>query len=295
MDVGNMTSAMTNAYQHSRIPAEERRTKDASGNEKVDAKKAEIQKTLKNNGVTETEEYGKTIGEPTLSEKASKYYEELRSKFGDMDFVLVANDSIEGAEKKAMSSGNGGKTIVLIDAQKIERMAADEQYRKKYEGIITRGRDELAELAKQMSGMKSVRGFGMKVGDDGKVSFFAVSQKNNEEITEQQAKKRAEKKAKVKADAKKASAKKAQEDRLEKRRQNQRTNDAKETDDPVGVKNKEEIEEEETFNPDNYDVLEADSVEELMKLVSDREFMYRSDHVITQEESMIGGNIDFAL
>ena len=32
---------------------------------------------------------GKTIGKPTLSKKAEEYYEKLKKKFSNMDFVLV--------------------------------------------------------------------------------------------------------------------------------------------------------------------------------------------------------------
>ena len=32
---------------------------------------------------------GKTIGNPKLSEKAARYYEQLKKKFSNMDFILV--------------------------------------------------------------------------------------------------------------------------------------------------------------------------------------------------------------
>ncbi|MDE7207465.1 MAG: hypothetical protein K2N90_09985, partial [Lachnospiraceae bacterium] len=31
---------------------------------------------------------GRTVGNPMLSEKAAKYYEELKKKYGNMDFIL---------------------------------------------------------------------------------------------------------------------------------------------------------------------------------------------------------------
>ncbi|MDE6927051.1 MAG: hypothetical protein K2P59_17705, partial [Acetatifactor sp.] len=34
-----------------------------------------------------TGNYGKTIGQPKLSDKAAKYYEELKKKFSNMDFI----------------------------------------------------------------------------------------------------------------------------------------------------------------------------------------------------------------
>ena len=75
--------------------------------------------------------YGNTVGDPKLSDKAAKYYEQLKKKYSDMDFVLVSNDSVDGAEQKAAKYANANRTMVLIDADKIEKMAEDEDYRKK--------------------------------------------------------------------------------------------------------------------------------------------------------------------
>ena len=41
---------------------------------------------------------GRTVGNPELSEKAAKYYEQLKSKFGNMEFVLVSKDMKEQAQ-----------------------------------------------------------------------------------------------------------------------------------------------------------------------------------------------------
>ena len=38
-----------------------------------------------------TGNYGQTIGQPELSEKAAKYYEQLK-KYGNYDFILVSRD-----------------------------------------------------------------------------------------------------------------------------------------------------------------------------------------------------------
>lgn len=324
MDVGRTAAAMTNAYQSQQTGGtkENGRTRDAR-----ETKTQETAKVLKNNGVSNSEAYGKTIGEPQLSEKAAKYYESLKGKFGDMDFILVANDSIEGAEQKAAMMGSG-KTLVLIDAEKIERMAEDEDYRKKYEGIITMAQKELPELAKQMSGMKSIQGFGMRVNDDGTTSFFAVSKKNNDAINEKMAQKRADKKAQAKKDAKKAE-KKEKEEKLKEKREAGRAKgkdrlDKKDTDrfgrkdadrfdgkdaDPFGRKDMDRLggkdmdrlgkpdkgSRTESFNPDNFEVFEADSIEGLLKLVQDHEYNFRSDNVISPMESLLGGNFDFSL
>ena len=43
---------------------------------------------------------GKTIGEPKLSDKAARYYEQLKKKYSNYDFILVSKDQKEQAEAK---------------------------------------------------------------------------------------------------------------------------------------------------------------------------------------------------
>ena len=42
---------------------------------------------------------GKTIGSPKLSKKAADYYESLKKKYSNMDFILVSEDK-EGARQR---------------------------------------------------------------------------------------------------------------------------------------------------------------------------------------------------
>ena len=95
---------------------------------------AEMEKT--NSSARKTGNYGKTIGQPKLSDKAAKYYEELKKKFSNMDFILVSADQKEAAKAQAGSFANPYKTVVLVDEEKIEKMAEDEVFRAQYEGII---------------------------------------------------------------------------------------------------------------------------------------------------------------
>ena len=155
MDLGaitNGTNAVGNAYA----------AKDMKQTEEV-----------KKYGVT-----GKTIGQPKLSEKAKKYYEELKSKYQNMDFVLVSNDMKEMAKANAGSFANPHKMVVLIDEEKIERMATDEQYRKQYEGVIASAQNKLPELKQSLGNSANIKGFGMQVNDNGASSFFAVMDKS---------------------------------------------------------------------------------------------------------------------
>lgn len=127
-----------------------------------------------------TEDYGRTIGQPELSEKAQKYYEQLKKKYGNYDFILVSRDQKENAKANAAQYANSFKTVVLIDEDKIERMATDESYRKQYEGILSGAAAQMQQLKSSIekSGA-SVKGYGMQVNDGGTLSFFAVLKKSS--------------------------------------------------------------------------------------------------------------------
>ena len=127
-----------------------------------------------------TADYGRTIGQPELSEKAAKYYEQLKKKYGNYDFILVSRDQKENAKANAAQYANSFKTVVLIDEDKIERMATDEKFRKQYEGILSGAAAQIQQLktSLQSSGAQ-VKGFGMQVNDGGTLSFFAVLKKSS--------------------------------------------------------------------------------------------------------------------
>ena len=52
--------------------------------------KSETTKTDETSGKKKVS--GQTIGNPQLSEKASKYYEQLKKKYSNMNFILVSED-----------------------------------------------------------------------------------------------------------------------------------------------------------------------------------------------------------
>ena len=74
---------------------------------------------------------GRTIGDPVLSDKAQKYYEKLKAKYSNMDFILVSPEKKEEAESKKGMYQSSKELLVLIDSDKIEKMAEDEEYRAK--------------------------------------------------------------------------------------------------------------------------------------------------------------------
>lgn len=225
------------------------------------AKETKRADEVKKYGVT-----GKTIGQPKLSENAKKYYEELKSKYQNMDFILVSKDMKEMAKANAGSFANPNKMVVLIDEEKIERMAADEQYRKQYESVIASAQNKLPELKQALGSSSNVKGFGMQVNDNGASSFFAVMDKSFKAQADRLEKQRAEKKEEKKAAQKKAE-KKEREEKLEEKR----------------IKNRESQEV----------VITADSIEELMRKIEDFNYLQMADAVKTDAEKNLGTVIDF--
>ena len=213
--------------------------------------------------------YGKTVGQPQLSEEAAKYYEQLKKKYGNMDFVLVSKDQKAYAKANAASFANSFKTVVLIDEEKIERMATDENFRKQYESIISNAASGISQLKSQMekSGA-NVKGYGMQVNDGGVTSFFAVLKKSSTAQKERIEKKAEEKRAERKAEAKRA-AKKQAEERVHR------------SDDGID------------WEDDDTVTITASSIEELMQKINDYLMSERSDMVMTEEELQLGQNIDF--
>lgn len=218
---------------------------------------------------------GKTVGEPKLSDKAAKYYEDLKKKYSGMEFILVSRDQKAFAQSQAASYANPAKMVVLIDEDKIERMAQDESYRKQYEGIIANAASGMSQLSKSLSGNSSVKGYGMKVNGNGTASFFAVVDKS---LAAQR--KRIEKRAQEKKEAKKAEEKKAKKKEQQEKLEESRKKDSGKT---------ENIYDEDTVT------VQASSIEELLKKINDVTFESMSDYARTEEEKKIGQSFDFSV
>lgn len=215
------------------------------------------------------ENYGRTIGQPQLSDEAKEYYEELKKKYSNMDFILVSKDMKDLAKAQAGSYANPNKLVVLIDEEKIERMATDENFRKQYEAIINNAASGLSKFKTQLGSKASVvKSYGMQVNDGGNASFFAVVDKSLAAQRERIAKKRTEKAAEKKASEKKAAKKAAEEKRAEKR--------AAKTE-----------EDEDTIT------ITASSIEELVQKINDVIYEEMSNSVQTKEEKLLGQHIDF--
>lgn len=226
-------------------------------------------------------EYGMTIGDVQLSDKAKDYYNSLKSKYHNMEFIAVSKDMKAQVRQNAASYGNANKMVVLIDEEKLERMATDESYRKKYEGIIAMAQTKMSEAKMGLaSSGASVKNFGMSVDSNGKESFFATVNKSSDLQKKRTEKKAAEKKAQ-KLQEKKKAEKKAQEERIQKARDKKAEKEDTDKDDSR-IKDDEE-----------YVTFEADSMDELLSKMQTYSYNNASGKVMTQAEQMVGTKIDF--
>ena len=119
------------------------------------------------------------------------------------------------AQANAASYASPDKMVVLIDEDKIERMATDEAYRTQYEGVIANASGELAQMSSQLTTSgQMVKGYGMQIDDKGMASYFAVLEKSSA-AQKERIEKKAEKNRQAKKDAAKKAKKKEQQERLE--------------------------------------------------------------------------------
>ncbi len=232
--------------------------------------------------VKKTKVNGRTIGSPELTEKAAKYYEELKKKYGNLDFILVSKDQKEYAKANASKYSNTSKMVVLIDEEKIERMAEDEKFRKQYEGIISQGASGLNQLKSKLANMGlNVKSCGMNVYDNGATSFFATMDQSfksqNKTAQERLAKKKAAKKAEEKKAAKKAEEKKLQEKLEEGRTERKEIREEFYESDGEG---------EVTFT--------ADTIEDLISQIENADYLVRRD-IRSSFERQVGQKFDSAI
>lgn len=180
------------------------------------------------------------------------------------------------AQANAGRFANPNRMVVLIDEEKIERMAEDEQYRKQYEGIISASATKMPQLANSIqksANAGQIKGFGMEV-KDGMTSFFAVIDKSlanqKDRIT-----KKAQEKAEAKKKDKKAEEKKRAEDKRTQKAEDEKKASMKEDENTV--------------------IVTASSIEELLQKINDTIFMQRSDSVRTPQELQYGQSFDFSI
>lgn len=179
-------------------------TVNKTGTEKVEAEKASAAQ------------------EPVeLSENAKSLLKELQQKYGNMDFIIAKYETDE--EASALLAKGTKEYSVLIDPETLEKMAADEEEKKKYLGILEDATGKLGVMKAQMSeeDQANVKSMGVSISDDGTVSYFAELEKSSAQQRERIEEKREEKKEAA-AKEEKANEKKAEEKRMQERIQKTR-------------------------------------------------------------------------
>ncbi|MDY6308009.1 MAG: DUF6033 family protein [Oribacterium sp.] len=236
-------------------------------------------------------EYGNTIGNVQLSEKAADYLDKLKSKFHNMEFITVSKDMKAQVQQNAAAYGNANKMVVLIDDEKLERMATDESFRKKYEGIIAMSQSKMDSAKNSLASTgASIKNFGMSVDSNGKESFFATVEKSQDLQKKRIEKKAAEKKEQKVRERKKAE-KQARQERIDKAKEKK----AEKTDNdeiPPEIEKRIHDKVVEVYGKE-YVTFEADSVDKLLSKVQDYSFNQTADKVRTDAERMLGTQVDF--
>ena len=182
-----------------------------------------------------------------------------------MDFILVSADKKEEAEANIGKYASDKSLIVLIDEEKIEKMAEDQAYRKKYEGILNNATSNFEQMKTSLgSNADSVKAYGMKFDDNGNASFFAVIDKSLA----------------------------AQRDRIQMKR-DQRAEEKKIADKKAAAKeNQEKVQEKRKGKPEDMVTVEASSWDDLLQKINETITMSRTDMVQTQAETWVGQQFD---
>ena len=264
---------------------------DSAGSSKVETKAWSPIDTKSSLVPSVKEGYGMTIGDVNLSDDAKSYYEKLKKKFGNSEFILVSKDMKSQVQQNAAAYGNSKKMVVLIDEEKLERMATDESFRKKYEGIIAMSQSQMAAAKNSLaSSGASVKNFGMSVNSDGTTSMFATLEKSSDAQAKRIEKKAAEKKE-LKAKEKKAAEKKAQEARIEKAKEKRRAEKADSSEKADGKE--EDKDAAKAVDDREYVEIRANSLDELIGKVQQFAYDNSARGVMADAERVIGQNFDF--
>lgn len=227
-------------YQNSYMgsAAKSRNTKEADKADKVDKteKKEQVQ----------------------LSDRAKKLLEELKKNYSNMDFIVA---DYETDEEASSYLAKGTKEYsVLIEPETLEEMAADEEAKAKYTGILDDAAGQLKDIKDKLGDKADeVTHIGISVGKDGSVSYFADLEKVGERQKEWIEKSRESKKEERTEQEKKAQEKKNKDIAAQERTKKTR--------------------------------VQADSVEELLEKIKGVDW----DQVKSEEKAMTGGRFDFSI
>lgn len=141
--------------------------------------------------------------EVKLSYRAQELLKELQRTYKNMDFMVADYETDEEASEY-LSRGTKDYSV-LIDPEELEKMAADEDHKKKNLSLLDQATGKLDELKEKLADDgEEVKHLGVTIGSDGTLSFFAeleqMGEKQQERIEKGREAKRQEKAEAAKAD-----------------------------------------------------------------------------------------------
>jgi hypothetical protein len=180
--------------------------KSSSAATDADSSKIKVEKNTKTDSTSQVE----------LSDAAQKLLDELKEKYSNMDFIIADYSSDEEAQQ--LLSRGTKEYSVLMDPETLEKMAADEDVKAQYLGILDDSTSQLDEMKDQLeeSGQE-VKRIGFTVDSNGQVSYFAELEKSSKAQSERIEAAREQKRAEKKEAEEKAEEKAEEEAKAEKK------------------------------------------------------------------------------
>lgn len=144
-----------------------------------------------------------------LSSRAKNLLKELQKTYENMDFMIADYETEEEAASY-LARGKGDYSV-LLTPEELEKMAADEDYKKQNLKTLDDAVAKLGEMKQQLGEKgEDVKRLGIAIGDNGEVSYFAELEKVSEKQRERIDRQRSDRKEAA-ADAKK----KAEQEKLQ--------------------------------------------------------------------------------
>ena len=146
---------------------------------------AQSRKTAKADSRTTDETKKTNSNSVQLSDKAKALLQELKKTYNNADIYVA---EYETDEEAAEYLSRGSKDFsVLIDPEELERMAADDEVKKKNLNLLDESLGKLSEMKEELkeTGREDeVVTLGVNIGKDGQVSYFAELEKSGERTKE---------------------------------------------------------------------------------------------------------------
>ena len=142
-------------------------------------KRKDQEKTSKSDSSKKTDGTKKTGNSVQLSDRAKALLQELKKTYTNMDFFVADYDSEE--EAASYLSRGTKEYSVLIDAEELERMAADDSVKEQNLAYLDDAVGKLQEMKSQLGDREDeVVHLGITIGKDGEMTFFAELEKAGE-------------------------------------------------------------------------------------------------------------------